>query len=140
MPVSRPGRPVYPTDFCPQLITFREMDGRAGRAVRVAAEVIADGAGVIESVYGRGHRYATCAGVLLTCGVVSWRGDSNPQLLLQDRRGSSTACWPVLSWQLRSGASSSQRAPVGRCGLWWNDCETPQWFGDDPSRERWPWA
>jgi hypothetical protein len=29
MPVSRPGRPAYSTDFCPQLITFtREEDGR----------------------------------------------------------------------------------------------------------------
>jgi hypothetical protein len=62
MPVSRPGRPAYSTDFCPLLITFREVDGReqvapCGSPLRV----IADGAGVIESVCGRGHRYATCA-------------------------------------------------------------------------------
>ena len=62
MPVSRPGRPAYSTDFCPQLITFREVDGReqvapCGSPLRV----IADGAGVMESVCGRGHRYATCA-------------------------------------------------------------------------------
>jgi hypothetical protein len=63
MPVSRPGRPVRSTDFCPQLISFvREEDGQeqfapCGSPLRV----IADGAGVIESVCGAGHRYATCA-------------------------------------------------------------------------------
>ena len=62
MPVSRPGRPAYSTDFGPLHITFREGDGReqvapCGSPLRV----IADGAGVIESVCGRGHRYATCA-------------------------------------------------------------------------------
>jgi hypothetical protein len=56
---------------------------------------------------------------------------------LQDRSGSSTACWRVLSWQLRSGGSSSQCAPVGPSSPRWNDCETAQWFGDDPGRERW---
>ena len=60
MPVSRPGRPAYSTDFCPLLISFREVDGReqvapCGSPLRV----IADGAGVIESVCGRGPRYAT---------------------------------------------------------------------------------
>jgi hypothetical protein len=63
MPVSRPGRPAYSTDFCPQPITYiREEDGQE----RVAPcgsplRVIADGAHVIESVCGAGHRYATCA-------------------------------------------------------------------------------
>jgi hypothetical protein len=29
--------------------------------------------------------------------------------------------WRALSWQLSSGASSSQCAPVGPSGAWWND-------------------
>jgi hypothetical protein len=63
MPVSRPGRPAYSTDFCPWPVAFiREEDGHeqvapCGSPLRV----IADGARVIESVCGAGHRYATCA-------------------------------------------------------------------------------
>jgi hypothetical protein len=52
-------------------------------------------------------------------GVVgrrSWHGSR-----LQDRRGPSTACWQVLSLQLRSGGSSSPCAPVGLSGAGWND-------------------
>ena len=40
---------------------------------------------------------------------------------LQDSRESSRACWRVLSLQLRSVGSSSQRAPVGLSSGWWND-------------------
>src|SRR5215217_8606451 len=40
---------------------------------------------------------------------------------LQDSRGSSAACWPVLSLQVRSGGSSSQCAPVGPRSARWND-------------------
>jgi hypothetical protein len=40
---------------------------------------------------------------------------------LQDRSGSSTAYWRVLSWQLRSGALSSQYAPDVPSIGWWND-------------------
>jgi hypothetical protein len=32
------------------------------------------------------------------------------------------ACSRVLSWQLTSGAPSSQCAPVGPSSPWWNDC------------------
>jgi hypothetical protein len=46
---------------------------------------------------------------------------SRPACCLQDRRGSSTACWRVLSLQLRSDRSSSQCAPVGPSGPRWND-------------------
>jgi hypothetical protein len=51
-------------------------------------------------------------------GVVgrSWHGSR-----LQDRRVPSTACWRVLSWLLRSGTSSRQRAPVGLSSPWWYD-------------------
>jgi hypothetical protein len=51
-------------------------------------------------------------------GVVgrSWHGSR-----LQDRRGSSTACWPVVSLQLRSGASCSQCAPDRPSDARWND-------------------
>src|SRR4029453_9733694 len=45
---------------------------------------------------------------------------------LQDRRGSSTECWQVLSWQLRSSSPSSQCAPVGRSSPWWNDQRNDQ--------------
>jgi hypothetical protein len=63
MPVSRPGRPAYSTDFCPQLITFtREEDGRAQVApCGSRLTVVADDVGIVESVCGAGHRYATCA-------------------------------------------------------------------------------
>jgi hypothetical protein len=63
MPVSRPGRPARSTDFCPQPITFtREEDGQEQIApCRSPLTVVADEAGVIESVCGAGHRYATCA-------------------------------------------------------------------------------
>jgi hypothetical protein len=40
---------------------------------------------------------------------------------LQDSSGSSTACWRVLSWQLRSGGSSSECAPVGPSSSRWTD-------------------
>jgi hypothetical protein len=40
---------------------------------------------------------------------------------LQDRRGSSTAYWRVLSLQVKSGGSSRQCAPVGPSNAWWND-------------------
>jgi hypothetical protein len=33
----------------------------------------------------------------LPCGYGNWREDSNPNCCLQDRSGSSTACWRVLS-------------------------------------------
>jgi hypothetical protein len=39
---------------------------------------------------------------------------------LQDSSGSSTACWQVLSSLLRSGASSSQYAPVRFSSACWN--------------------
>jgi hypothetical protein len=63
MPVSRPGRPAFSTDFCPQLITFtREEAGEEQvRPCRSPLTVVADGAGVIESVCRAGHRYTTCA-------------------------------------------------------------------------------
>jgi hypothetical protein len=60
---DRDRRPARSTDFCPQLISFvREENGQeqvapCGSPLRV----IADGAGVIESVCGAGHRYAACA-------------------------------------------------------------------------------
>jgi hypothetical protein len=46
----------------------------------------------------------------------SWHGSR-----LQDRSGSSMACWPVASLQLTSGGSSSQCAPVGLSSARWND-------------------
>jgi hypothetical protein len=63
MPVSRPGRPAFSTDFCPQLITFarEEIGGEQVRPCGSPLTVVADGAGVIESVCRAGHRYATCA-------------------------------------------------------------------------------
>jgi hypothetical protein len=63
MPVSRPGRPAFSTDFCPQLITFarEEIGGEQVRPCGSPLTVVADGAGVIESVCCAGHRYATCA-------------------------------------------------------------------------------
>jgi hypothetical protein len=63
MPVSRPGRPARSTDFCPQLISFTlEEDGQAQVVpCRSPLTVVADGAGVIESVCRAGHRYASCA-------------------------------------------------------------------------------
>ena len=49
-------------------------------------------------------------------------GDSNPQpTVLQDRGGSSMACWRVLSMQVASGGSSSQCAPVRPSSARWND-------------------
>jgi hypothetical protein len=56
-----------------------------------------------------------------------------PTCCLQDSGQPSIACWRVLSLQLRSGGSSSQYAPVGPSSARWNDCETAQWFGDDPA-------
>jgi hypothetical protein len=52
MPVSRPGRPAFSTEFCPQLITFTtEEAGREQVApCRSPLTVVEDGAGVIESV------------------------------------------------------------------------------------------
>ena len=44
-----------------------------------------------------------------------------PTCCLQDSSGSSTASWRVVSWQLRSGGSSSQCAPVGPSSAGWND-------------------
>jgi hypothetical protein len=44
-----------------------------------------------------------------------------PTCCLQDRSGSSTACWRVLSLQLRSGGSSSQCAPDRPSSGRWND-------------------
>jgi hypothetical protein len=43
--------------------------------------------------------------------------------------GSSAACWPVLSLQVRSEGSSSQYAPVRSSSAWWNDCgnDRPAW-------------
>jgi hypothetical protein len=40
---------------------------------------------------------------------------------LQDSGQPSVECWPVLSLQLTSDASSSQCAPVGPGSAWWND-------------------
>jgi hypothetical protein len=44
-----------------------------------------------------------------------------PTCWLQDSWQASTACWRVLSWQLTSGGSSSQCAPVGPSNAQWND-------------------
>jgi hypothetical protein len=49
-----------------------------------------------------------------------------PTCCLQDRRGSSTACWRVLSLQLTSDRSSSQCAPVGPSSPRWNDQQNDQ--------------
>ena len=47
---------------------------------------------------------------------------------IKDSGQPSTACWRVLSWQVRLGGPSSWWAPVMRHGAWWNDrrndCET----------------
>src|SRR4029450_4427658 len=42
---------------------------------------------------------------------------------LQDSGQPSAECWRVVSLQVRSGTSSSQCAPVGPSGAWWNDNE-----------------
>jgi len=58
----------------------------------------------------------------VTCNFGSWRGGLEPPTCcLQDSGEPSTGYWPVLSWQLRSGGSSSQCAPVGLSDAWWND-------------------
>ena len=51
------------------------------------------------------------------------RGLEPPPCCLQDRSGSSTACWRVLSLQLTSERSSSQCVPDGLSNAWWNDHE-----------------
>ena len=63
MPVSRPGRPARSTDSCPRLMTFtlEEDDREQVAPCGSPLTVVADGAGVIESVCRAGHRYATCA-------------------------------------------------------------------------------
>ena len=45
---------------------------------------------------------------------------------LQDRSGSSTACWCVFSLLLSSGGSASQCAPVGPSSPRWNDQRNDQ--------------
>jgi hypothetical protein len=62
MSVIHPGRPAYSTDFCRRLITVTgEKEGREQVApCGSPLTVVADGAGVIESVCGAGHRYVTC--------------------------------------------------------------------------------
>jgi hypothetical protein len=69
MPARRPGRPARSTDFCPLLITFTtEEDGQEQVApCRSPLTVVADGAGVIDSVCGAGRRYATCGCHPLDC-------------------------------------------------------------------------
>jgi Helix-turn-helix domain of resolvase len=59
----------------------------------------------------------------LSCLAAS-QSEHGPICWLQDRSGPSTASWPVLSWQLRSGGSSRQCAPDGSIRPWSNDCET----------------
>jgi hypothetical protein len=71
-------------------------------------------------------RPARRAGKASTAGlwpVVSGagRGREPPTCCSQDRSGSSTACWPMLSLQLTSDRSSSQCAPVRPSSTRWND-------------------
>ena len=54
-------------------------------------------------------------------GYGSWRGDSNPRPAATRHVATVGACWPVLSWQLRSGESSSRCAPDGSIRPWWID-------------------
>ena len=61
-------------------------------------------------------------GVLVVGGVAPPLGPGDDDSCLnaaelQDRSGSSAACWPVPSWQLRSGGSSSRALPSGRARL-----------------------
>jgi Pyridoxamine 5'-phosphate oxidase len=59
---------------------------------------------------------------------------------LQDRSGSSTACWRVVFLQVTSGGSSNRCAPVGSSNAGWNDWQNdrqqlPGWV-----RDPWFWC
>jgi hypothetical protein len=101
---------------------------RCGRTKEAHRRAFARSGGLLRSVAGQGHGQSDRG---QRPQVPHPQGDPSGEELawglgprtccLQDRSGSSTACWRVVSLQLRSGGSSSQYAPVGPSSGRWND-------------------